>query len=153
MSSGDSSSESVRAAGQPMRGKADREEREGQSWESEEGKDSQAASKHIKEREGKRCPKTGGTDSAQHWLPHLLWQHLPSTSHLPPSPGGPPASSCTPAVPKVGEEKADAEACRYQPCCLLGLCLVESHKADPPSSPLSHALFPFGVPPQHEVSF
>lgn len=70
MSSGDSSSESVRAAGQPMRGKADREERVShgnlrretlQPQRAQEmGRDSQAASKHVKEGEGRRCPKTWG---------------------------------------------------------------------------------------------
>lgn len=154
MSSGDSSSESVRAAGQPMRGKADREERKGQPWESEEGDPSTTEGPgtgkgcpgcfkaHLRgggEEVSQDCGGSGGTDSAQQWLPHPLWQRLHSTSHLPPFPGGPPASSYTPAIPAVGEGKAACWA------------LVGSQQADPLMwrSPPSCALFP----PLHEVSF
>lgn len=65
MSSGDSSSESVRAAGQPMRGKTEKED---QPWESEETDRSSyrgpregegSASKSIREGEGRAAPRLG----------------------------------------------------------------------------------------------
>lgn len=164
MSSGDSSSESVRDAGQPERegrqkkGKVNHGNLRRETLQLQRaqgmGRDSQAASKHIRGGEQKRCPKTGGTDSAQQWLPRPLWQHLRSTSHPPPSPGGPPASSCTPAVPAVGGGEADAAACRHLPCCLLGLSLVVTQgRSSLMGSSLSCASFPSGVLPQHDVSF
>lgn len=113
MSSGDSSSESVRAAGQPMRGKAEREGRKGQPWESEEGDPSTTEGpengkgwliQSTSEMGRGRGVQAQGTDSARQWLPRPLWQRPRSTSHLPPSPGGPPASSCIPASPAVGRE-------------------------------------------------
>lgn len=49
----------------------------------------------------------GCTDSALQQLPHPLWQHPHSTSHLLPSPGGLPAFSCTLVVPGVGKERGE----------------------------------------------
>lgn len=146
MSSGDSSSESVRAAGQPAGEGAGREERGlDQLWLLWRRNRVNKSGTRVWEgrrqnTEGRGCspgvmwsfPNTGGggwrarwpgwgwsqncgcTDSAPRQRPpRPLWQGPHSTSHRPPSPGGPPAFSCTPAVPGSGEKYERLR--RYEP--------------------------------------
>lgn len=65
------------------------------------------------------------TDSGLQRPPRPLWQGPHSTSRLPPSPGGPPAFSCTPAVPGGGKERGERERLgRREPCSPAGASLA-----------------------------